>query len=155
MTDAMLLECMFGQGKLMVTPLHMAMIAGAIGCGGEVMSPQVIAQVRSPEGRTIYEMEPILWRHAVRPQAAEFVARVMRDVVREGTGRAAALPGVEVAGKTGTAETGSGRDHAWFIGYAPASRPEIALAVIVEHGGSGGSVAAPIAREMLREYFAR
>ncbi len=155
MTDAMLLECCFGQGALMVTPLHMAMIAGGIANRGEVMVPQIIERVNSPAGETIYSMQPQRWRYAVTGPPAEYVAQVMRQVVTEGTGRAAGLSSVEVAGKTGTAETGRGPAHAWFVAYAPAQDPEIAVAVIVENSGAGGgAVAAPKARELLRTYFA-
>lgn len=156
MTEAMLLECCFGQGALMVTPLHMAMIAGGIANRGEVMVPQIIERVSSPSGSTIHSLRPERWRYAVGAQAAEHVAHVMRQVVTEGTGRAAGLSSVEVAGKTGTAETGRGPAHAWFVAYAPADDPEIALAVIVEESGAGGgTVAAPKARELLRTYFAQ
>jgi peptidoglycan glycosyltransferase len=155
LTAAKLLESCFGQGELMVTPLHMAMIAGGIANRGEVMAPQIIERVTDPSGDTIYAMEPRRWRYAVGAPAAEFVGGVMRQVVTEGTGRAAGLSAVEVAGKTGTAETGRGADHAWFVAYAPASDPEIAVAVIIEESGAGGgTAAAPKARELLRTYFA-
>ena len=71
----------------------------------------------------------------------------------KGTGRACKLHGIDVAGKTGTAENPHGKDHAWFIGYAPANNPEIAFCVMLENGGVGGSVAAPIARKILKKYF--
>lgn len=156
MTEAMLLESSFGQGALQVTPIQMALIAGAIGNGGTVMTPQIIREVRMADGQTVYTMEPSVWRaHVVRPDVAATVGQWMRRVVTEGTGGAAALSGVSVAGKTGTAENPQGKAHAWFAGYAPAEDPEIALAVVVEHGGGGGAVAAPIAREVFRRYFAR
>ena len=155
MSDAMLLECSFGQGALQVTPLQMALIAAGIGNHGDVMVPQLISEVRDPEGRTVDRLDPVLWRHAVRPEAADWVAQVMRRVVTEGTGAAAALSGIAVAGKTGTAENPSGAAHSWFVCFAPADDPEIAVAVIVENGGHGSSVAAPIARGIMRTYFAR
>ena len=155
MTDAMVLECSFGQGALQVTPLQMALIAAGIGNHGDVMVPQIISEVRDPGGRTVDRLEPVLWRHAVRREAADWVAKVMRRVVTEGTGGAAALPGVAVAGKTGTAENPTGAAHSWFVCFAPADDPEIAVAVIVEHGGHGASVAARIAREIMRTYFAQ
>ncbi len=153
MTPAMLLESSFGQGALQVTPVEMAMIAGGIANGGRVMVPQVIGEVRRPDDTTAYRMEPKVWRNAISPAAAAQVAGLMRDVVSEGTGRGARISGIPVAGKTGTAENPSGAAHAWFVCFAPADNPRIALAVVVEHGGGGGAVAAPIARELVRTYL--
>lgn len=153
MTAAMVLESSFGQGALQVTPIEMAMIAGGIANRGQVMVPQDIAEVRRPDGTTVYRMEPKVWRNAVGPDAARQVADLMRRVVSEGTGRGAAISGIPVAGKTGTAENPSGAAHAWFACFAPADDPRIALAVVVEHGGGGGAIAAPIARELVRTYL--
>lgn len=150
MTPAMLLECSFGQGALQVTPLQMALIAGAIGNSGQVMRPQLVAKVTDHDGRVVYQFAPKVWRNAISPDAAGAVGRLMRRVVTEGTGRSAAVPGAAVAGKTGTAETARGKPHSWFACYAPQEDPTIAIAVVVEHGGAGASVAAPIARELLR-----
>ncbi|MGH9034646.1 MAG: penicillin-binding transpeptidase domain-containing protein, partial [Acidimicrobiia bacterium] len=100
------------------------------------------------------------WKRAVSPETAAAVGRMMVEVVRAGTGRAAAVPGVNVAGKTGTAQAPGGPPHAWFIGFAPAEAPRLAVAVIVERGGdmgdeaTGGRVAAPVAGQVLAKMLA-
>ncbi|MGL5513800.1 MAG: penicillin-binding transpeptidase domain-containing protein, partial [Sporomusa sp.] len=89
------------------------------------------------------------WRSPIEAKRADQVANMMVTVVNEGTGRGAAIRGIKVAGKTGTAENPHGAPHAWFIGFAPADDPQVAIAVIVENSGSGGGVAAPAARQIL------
>ena len=149
-----------GQGDVAVTPLQMAMVAGAIANGGVIMSPHVGAEVRDPDGKVARRLEPREWKRAVSPETAATVGRMMVDVVRAGTGRAAAVPGVTVAGKTGTAQAPGGPPHAWFIGFAPAEAPRLAVAVIVERGGdvgdeaTGGRVAAPVAGQVLAKMLA-
>ena len=149
-----------GQGDVAVTPLQMAMVAGAIANGGVLMAPRVVNEVRDPDGGVARRLEPREWKRAVSPETAAAVGRMMVDVVRAGTGRAAAVPGVTVAGKTGTAQAPGGPPHAWFIGFAPAEAPRLALAVIVERGGdmgdeaTGGRVAAPVAGEVLAKMLA-
>src|SRR5690606_16127178 len=111
--------------------------------------PYLVQGIRRPDGRVQMEERPRATR-AMSPGVAHFVREAMRLAVRQGTARQAAIAGVDVAGKTGTAEVGAGRPpHAWFIGFAPARAPEVAVAVVVEHGGYGGSVAAPIARRVI------
>ncbi|MGH9268229.1 MAG: penicillin-binding transpeptidase domain-containing protein, partial [Acidimicrobiales bacterium] len=149
-----------GQGDVAVTPLQMAMVAGAIANGGMLMAPHVVAEVRDPDGRVVRRLEPQEWKRAVSPATAGIVARMMVEVVRAGTGRAAAVPGVTVAGTTGTAQAPGGPPHAWFIGFAPAEAPRLAVAVIVERGGdlgdeaTGGRVAAPVAGQVLAKMLA-
>ncbi|MCS7172284.1 MAG: penicillin-binding transpeptidase domain-containing protein [Armatimonadetes bacterium] len=145
----------FGQGSLLVTPLQMALLTAVLARGGVRIRPYMVAQVRTAEGEVVE-------RHRARSGErilVEGVARVVRDtmveVVTRGTGRAAALPGVAVAGKTGTATAPGGAPHAWFIGFAPAHRPRVVVAVVVERAGTGGQVAAPIAREVLRRALER
>jgi peptidoglycan glycosyltransferase len=149
-----------GQGDVAVTPLQMAMMAGAIANGGVLMAPRVVTEVRDPDGGVARRLEPREWKRAVSPETAATVGRMMVDVVRAGTGRAAAVPGVTVAGKTGTAQAPGGPPHAWFIGFAPAEAPRLAVAVIVERGGdmgdeaTGGRVAAPVAGQVLAKMLA-
>lgn len=147
-------QAAFGQGSLAVTPLQMALVAAAFANGGELPRPYLVAQVRTYQGRILQQAEPDR-RRVLPPAVARTVAGGMVEVVRRGTGRAAAIRGVEVAGKTGTAENPAGAPHAWFIGFAPARAPRVAIAVVVEHGGIGGEIAAPIARRVLEAALAR
>jgi peptidoglycan glycosyltransferase len=149
-----------GQGDIAVTPLQMAMVAGAIANGGVLMAPHVVREIRDPDGRVVRRIGPTEWKRAVQPPTAAAVTEMMKDVVRAGTGTAAAVPGYTVAGKTGTAEAPGGPPHAWFIGFAPAEAPRFAIAVIVERGGdlgdeaTGGRVAAPVAGKVLAKLLA-
>jgi peptidoglycan glycosyltransferase len=144
-----------GQGDVAVSPLQMATVAGAIANGGVLMAPHVVREIRDADGRVIRKIGPDEWQRAVQPTTAAAVTQMMIDVVRRGTGTAAAVPGYTVAGKTGTAEAPGGPPHAWFIGFAPAEAPRYAIAVIVERGGdlgdeaTGGRVAAPVAGKVL------
>lgn len=144
----------FGQERLLVTPLQMAMVAGAIGNGGKLMEPQVVDRIVSPDGKTIVKERPKLIRHAVTPGTANAVAKMMRLVVERGTGTAAQIPGYSVGGKTGTGETGvPGSNTTWFIAFAgpdDESPAELAVAVVLQNqSGTGGTTAAPIARDVM------
>ena len=153
-----------GQGDIAITPLQMALVAGAIANGGVLMAPHVVREIRDTDGRVVRRIGPSEWKRAVQPPTAAAVTQMMVDVVRAGTGTAAAVPGYTVAGKTGTAEAPGGPDgnapHAWFIGFAPAEAPRFAIAVIVERGGdlgdeaTGGRVAAPVAGKVLAKLLA-
>lgn len=138
-----------GQAKLEATPLEMALVAAGIANGGEIMAPRLILEVRSEEGLLQRSFPPTVWRRAVSEKTAKAITDLMVETVERGTGQAARIRGVEVAGKTGTAETEGGKPHAWFIGFAPARNPKVAVAVVVEHGGIGGKVAAPIAKKVI------
>jgi peptidoglycan glycosyltransferase len=144
----------FGQERLLVTPLQMAMVAGAIANQGVVMKPYVVDRVLSPSGGIIVRTKPDDLGRAVKPETAATVAGMMRLAVESGTGTAARIPGFVVAGKTGTAETGvAGTNNAWFISFAGrgGQRPKVAIAVVLEQqNGTGGELAAPIAREVLQ-----
>ncbi|MBA3428282.1 MAG: hypothetical protein H0U07_06885 [Actinobacteria bacterium] len=142
----------FGQERLLVTPLQMAMVAGAIANRGAVMEPHVIDRIVSPKGTIVARSRAKEYRQAVKPETAAVVASMMREVVRAGTGTAAQIPGVVVGGKTGTAETGvEGTNNAWFIAFAGRKQPEVAIAVVLEQqNGTGGQLAAPIARAVLQ-----
>ena len=133
----------------------MAMVAGAIANRGVVMRPTLIDRVVGPGGRTITTVKPKVDGRAVSPKIASEVAAMMGNVVKDGTGTAAALAGVSVAGKTGTAQTSRpGLNDAWFIAFAPQENPQIAVAVVVEDTPQyGGQVAAPIAREIIQAYL--
>jgi peptidoglycan glycosyltransferase len=137
-----------GQDKLLVTPLQMASVAQTVGNGGLRMKPRLVEKVVDPDGRTTDEPLPEEAERVMSAGAAGRLTAMMKNVVREGTGTAAALQGVEVAGKTGTAETGDGTDNLWFIGFTGRT----AVAVVLERvqGGTGGEVAAPIAKQVLQ-----
>ena len=148
-----------GQGNVFTTPLQMALVAAGIANQGVIMQPHVGVTATDDTGKKIESIPPKLWKTATSPTTAAQVRDFMVQVVnsRNGTGTAARLPGITVAGKTGTAQTDADpRPHAWFVAFAPAEAPQYAVAVIVEHGGSeaseatGGRVAAPIARDMLQ-----
>jgi len=141
-----------GQERLLATPLQMALVAAAVANGGQVVQPQPVREVRAPDGSVTRRPTPSYLGRAMTPTTAAELALLMRQVVDEGSGGAARTDGLDVAGKTGTAETGrEGRNNAWFIGFAPASSPRFAIAVLVEDvPGTGGDVAAPIASAVLR-----
>jgi peptidoglycan glycosyltransferase len=138
-----------GQERLQVTPLQMAMVAAAIGNGGRLERPHLVEKVTDPDGRTVRRVKPSEESKVMTGSTAAALASMMSQVVKEGTGTAAALEGVDVAGKTGTAEKGNA-NQAWFIAFAPVSAPRIAIAVTVEQTtGQGGTVAAPIAKQVM------
>lgn len=138
-----------GQSSLLVTPMHMALMAAAYANGGIVMKPYLIQQVITPGGTVIQDTRPQTWLKATTPEMATKIDSYMEDVVTKGTGRRAQVSGVRVTGKTGTAENAAGEDHAWFIGSAELRDRKIVFAIIVENGGSGGLQAAPIARKVI------
>jgi peptidoglycan glycosyltransferase len=139
-----------GQERLLVTPLQMAMVVAAIGNGGKLERPHLVDRIRDPDGKTIRRIKPSQESDVMRPATAQALASMMSQVVKEGTGTAAALQGIDVAGKTGTAEVGGSVNQAWFIAFAPVSSPRIAVAVTVERTtGQGGTVAAPIAKQVM------
>ncbi len=146
-----------GQERLLATPLQMAQVAAAVANRGELMKPQIWKRVIDPDGRTVDTMDPSVYSDAVSEETAEELTTAMEDVVNEGTGTNAAIPGVPVAGKTGTAETpgnlacggGVEENQAWFIGFVPADDPQTAIAVSIECTREfGGDVAAPIFRDV-------
>lgn len=139
-----------GQSSLLVTPMHMALLAAGIANGGTIMEPYLVQKVVTPGGLTVRETMPHAWRKDVTtPSRAAILDNYMEDVVKKGTGRAAKISGVRVTGKTGTAENAQGEDHAWFIGSAQLPSRKIVFAIIVENSGGGGTEAAPIARKII------
>jgi peptidoglycan glycosyltransferase len=154
MDDAHVAQVSFGQGELLVSPMGMALITAGIANGGTIMRPYVVQEVRDYNGRVVDRASPRSWLEPIDAATAAQLRALMVKVVSEGTGTRASIEGVNVAGKTGTAEVAEGDSHAWFIGFAPAEDPRIAVAVLVENGGTGGAVAAPIAREVIRAALA-
>jgi penicillin-binding protein A len=144
-----------GQERLRVTPLQMATVVATVANGGVRMAPRVTSRIVDADGRTVERIKPERARRVMSAESAGQLTQMMSDVVREGTGTAAALDGIEVAGKTGTAELNIARriNQPWFVGFAPRSQPKIAIAVTLENviGGQGGVVAAPIAKQVMQE----
>jgi penicillin-binding protein A len=145
-----------GQGGLLVTPLQMAMVAAAVANDGTLMKPRLTAKIVDQDGRTVRTINPSVYHQVMKPSTAAALTQMMKRVVDEGTGTAAQLGGISVAGKTGTAQVGvqgSGLTQPWFIGFAPIDNPKVAIAVTVErsNGGFGGTVAAPIARNVIQQ----
>ena len=143
----------FGQERMLVTPLQMAMVAAGIGNAGIVMRPWVVEKIVSPQGKTVSRTRPERLDRAVGPVHAKQIEDMMVSVVQAGTGTAAQISGFRIGGKTGTAETGRpGVNTTWFIAFAgrEGQRPEVAIAVALENQTStGGETAAPIAREVM------
>jgi len=148
-----------GQNQVLVTPMEMALVAEAIANQGVILQPHVVDCVLDPNDRPVSQVGVQQYKRAIDPATADTMRTFMLSVVNDprGTGTAARIPNVAVAGKTGTAETAAGeKPHAWFIAFAPADHPRYAIAVLVEHGGSdnaettGGRVAAPIAKQVLQ-----
>jgi peptidoglycan glycosyltransferase len=141
-----------GQDKLQVTPLQMAMVAAAVANDGAIARPHLTDRVVDPDGRVREIVRPSTYSRVMKRETAARLREMMSNVVREGTGTAAALSGIQVAGKTGTAERGDGTNQVWFIGLAPVDDPKVAIAVTVERtDGQGGTVAAPIAKQVMQK----
>jgi penicillin-binding protein A len=143
-----------GQDKLTVTPLQMAMVAASVANGGTLMKPHLGDRIVDRDGRTVKTIKPEVMSHVMSADTATKVGAMMAQVVKEGTGTAAALQGIDVAGKTGTAEVdrSCGPNQLWFIAFAPIQDPRVAIAATVECGtGFGGTVAAPIAKAVMQE----
>ena len=139
-----------GQGKVLVTPLNMALIVSGIANGGEIVNPILVKEIISKNNKTLKKNTTQTLSQAVDIIMANKLKEMMVDVVKSGTGTNARIKNIKVAGKTGTAENASGKSHAWFVGFAPADEPKVAVSVILEEDGStGGKSAAPIARDIM------
>lgn len=150
-----LAEAAIGQGEMLVTPFQMALVAAAIANNGLLMQPYLVARVEDAKGSTVKVTRPRLLKVAISPAVAQVLKNAMVDTVKAGTGQSAALPGIKVGGKTGSAQNPQGRAHSWFVGFAPADNPQIAVAVIIENAGAGGAVAAPIAGKIMAKVLGR
>ncbi len=157
-----------GQGYVTVTPLQLANMMAAVANGGKLFRPRIVSKVESVDGTTVHEYGPELIRTIpLKPDTLKRLHAALADVVKVGTGGMARSPLVEIAGKTGTAQvvemkggyvkaeqlTYFNRDHAWFVSYAPVDDPQIAIAVLVEHGGHGGDAAAPMAKKVFEKFI--
>jgi penicillin-binding protein 2 len=156
-TWAVTVNCIIGQGEVLVTPLQLARLAAAVANGGDLLQPQIVQRVADARGRILRQVTPRVTQAQVfQPPTLRFLQNAMLQVVvgAHGTGHAALPESLVICGKTGTAETpGKKEDHAWFVFYAPHDAPRIAGAVIVERAGHGGAIAAPIVRQIVAHYF--
>lgn len=154
-TQGYLVSLGIGQGEIGVSPLQMASYAAALANGGILHQPHAVAAVRNKRTRVIEEQEYTSRATGVEPWVLDLLREGMRRVVQEpgGTGGMARIWGIQSAGKTGTAENPHGDDHAWYVGFAPFENPKIAVAVMIENAGFGGSKAAPIAGAIMRTYL--
>ncbi|HZN14053.1 MAG TPA: penicillin-binding protein 2 [Acidimicrobiales bacterium] len=153
--DPALAQSAIGQNDVAATPLQMALIAAAIANHGVLMKPHAMGEIRDDEGDVIRRYLPTSWRKPITADVADQLTQMMIGVVQGGTATGLALPGIKVAGKTGTAQTTGKNAHAWIVGFAPADAPKIAVAVIVESQPglgdvTGGRIAAPIARAVIQ-----
>ncbi len=148
-----------GQQDVAATPLQMALVAAGIANGGVIMTPHVMSEVRNAQAEVVGRYEPKPWLQAVPADVARTTKDLMVGVVAAGSGTRAQIPGVQVAGKTGTAQTGLGTSHTWFVSFAPADAPRVAVAVMLENQPSaneftGGALAAPIAKTVMEAALA-
>ena len=155
-TPAQQMMTAIGQGETLVSPVHMAMLAGTIANGGVLMKPCLLDEVRSAKGTTAKTFEAEEYGPLMTAQEAEALTEYMKAVVTEGTGKKLSDLGFEIAGKTGTAEYTSDKkkSHAWFVGFSDTGSRDIAVCVLVEERGSGSEYAVPIAHQIFREWYA-
>jgi peptidoglycan glycosyltransferase len=145
-----------GQFDVQATPLQMAMVAAGIANGGNVMKPYLVQSVKTADLKTVSDTKPESLHQAVSPEVASQLTQMMVDVVQNGTGKPGQINGIQVAGKTGTAQTSPSRPpFAWFTAFAPANDPKIAVAVMIEDANvarndiAGGTLAAPVAKKVM------
>jgi peptidoglycan glycosyltransferase len=157
-----LAQSAIGQKDVQATPLQMAMVAAGVANGGEVMKPYLVQEVQAPDLSRLDVTTPEVYSRATSPQVAAQLTAMMARVVSDGTGGGARIPGISVAGKTGTAQGVAGqRPNVWFIGFAPANDPQVAVAVFLDRrsgygaDATGGRLAAPIAQAVMRAVLGR
>ena len=161
-SDAQLMLASFGQGNVRVTPLQMAMVSAAVANGGTLMQPTVVESILAPDLTVLEQHEPTVFGNPISAETAEIMTQMLVNGVANGAASNARIDGVDVAGKTGTAENGTGEPYTlWFTGFAPANDPQVAIAVVVENGGGlgqsafGNQIAAPIAKKVLEAVLNR
>ena len=142
-----------GQGELLATPLQMALMVSAIANKGVMMEPYLVEKIESFDKTREETREPKILSEVLEEDKAELIKELMILATNEGTAKKAALKNIQVAGKTGTAQNAGESTHAWYVGFAPAENPVVAISIIIEQGGSGGKEAAPIAKEIFKEIF--
>jgi peptidoglycan glycosyltransferase len=153
-TPELLVQTAFGQGEIQVTPMEMALIAATVANGGRVPTPYLAAELRNGSAASQLHEPGQFFSIAGSGATAKKLRDFMVEGVDNGYAAKAAIQGIKVAGKTGTAEVGDGTSHSWFIGFAPADEPRVAVAVIMEHQGSGSDFATPAAQRVMRAALA-
>jgi len=152
-TTGTLAQTAFGQGEVQSNAFQMALVAGAIANDGELMEPRIVREVRSPDGIILDKPTPSVRRQALPASTATTLNEMMQEVIIQGGFTEAEIEGMKVAGKTGTAESGNGAAHSWWITFAPADDPEIAMCVMIENGGRADRGALPIAARLMKAYL--
>jgi penicillin-binding protein 2 len=144
-----------GQGEVLTTPLGMAVFYSALVNGGIVYQPHILNKIKSPEGNVFINKRMVLFRLPFSEATLEVLKEALVDAVNSpsGTGGLARIPDITVGGKTGTAQNPHGKEHAWFVGFAPADYPKIVVAVLIEQAGHGGTFAAPVAKRIITKYL--
>jgi peptidoglycan glycosyltransferase len=152
-TTGTLAQTAFGQGEVQSNSFEMALVTAAIANDGRMVKPRLVREVRSPDGIILDKPTASIRRQAIPPGTASTLNEMMQQVIIQGGLTEAEIPGVKVAGKTGTAESGNGNAHSWWITFAPADDPEIAMCVMVENGGRADRGALPLAARLMRAYL--
>jgi penicillin-binding protein 2 len=142
-----------GQGALWVTPLQMACMISAVANNGIFYKPYIVDRATDFYGSEVYKHKLTFNKLKLSDKTWVLLHKALLETIESGTARSCKLPGIKIAGKTGTSQNSQGKDHGWFVSYAPADNPEIAIVVIVEHGGFGGINAAPIGKKIYEAYF--
>ncbi|SDY62565.1 peptidoglycan glycosyltransferase [Proteiniborus ethanoligenes] len=141
-----------GQGKLLVTPLNMVMVASAIANNGDIVKPILVKEIVNNEGKVLKSSKTEILSKATSVEVSQGLKEMMIQTVEKGTGKKARIKNIKVAGKTGTAQNETGKEHAWFVGFAPADEPLVSVVVIIENSGkTGGTEAAPIAGDLMKK----
>lgn len=143
----------FGQGEILITPLHAALLAAAVANNGVMMKPMLVESFEDENGKVLKQFGSEKFKAVTSPNIATQLTNYMRRTVTKGTGKQAEVGNIKAAGKTGSAENPFGDSHAWFIGFAPYNNPQIAIAVLIENGGTGGENSAPIAGKIMNKYL--
>lgn len=145
----------FGQGEVQATPLQMALVIAAVANRGAIAEPYLVQRVRDPNGTVLYQRQPRTWRTALSQATAATSVQMLENVVQHGSGVRAQIPGVAIAGKTGTAQvSNTAVPDAWFVCFAPVDAPRVVVAVLMENAGEGADVAAPAAKSVLQAALA-
>jgi len=152
-TTGTLAQTAFGQGEVQTNAFEMALVAGAIANDGKLMEPRIVREVRSPDGIILDKPTPSVRRQALPASTAGTLNEMMQQVIIQGALTEAEIEGMKVAGKTGTAESGNGLPHSWWITFAPADDPKIAMCVMIENGGRSDRGALPLGASLMKAYL--
>ena len=149
-----IIETSIGQGKTLITPLHAAILTSTIANGGIMMEPYLVDRIENYNHRLVKKNLPIVYKELIDTKTTKTITEYMIEATENGTGRLSKIDGISIASKTGSAENPFGEAHAWYVGFAPADNPQIAIAIIVENSGVSSINAAPIAKRIFAKYLA-